>query len=103
MVDPLPVSPFPTRPPMPASPPFPALARFGIAVIAFGLLLDFVEHDLVSHVTEPQVAGFPLGEHAAHLVVLVGMVLVLVGIVRTGMRLGHRRPHKHRSPGHAVR
>jgi hypothetical protein len=31
------------------------------------------------------------------------MVLVLVGIVRTGMRLGHRRPHQHRSPGYAVR
>ena len=92
MVDPLPVSPLPARPLLPARPPLPVLARFGIAVMAFGLLLDFVEHDLVSHVTEPRIAGFPLGERAAHLVVLVGMVLVLVGIVRTGMRLGRRRP-----------
>jgi uncharacterized membrane protein YidH (DUF202 family) len=103
LIDPLAVPPLLARPPLRARPPFPALARFGIAVIAFGLLLDFVEHDLVSHVTEPQLAGFPLSEHAAHLVVLVGMVLVLVGIVRTGMRLDRRRPHQHRSPGHAVR
>ena len=97
MVDPLPVSPLPTRP------PFPGLARFGMAVMAFGLLFDLVEHDLVSHANELRIAGFPLGEHAAHLVVLVGMVLVLVGIVRTGMRVGRRRPMQNRRLSHAVR
>jgi len=97
LVDPLPVSPLPSRP------PFPGLARFGIAMMAFGLLLDLVEHDVVSHVNEQRLAGFPLSEHAAHLVVLVGMVLVLVGIVRAGMRVGRRRPYQNRSVRHAVR
>jgi uncharacterized membrane protein YidH (DUF202 family) len=97
LVDPVPVSPLPARP------PFPGLARFGIALMAFGLLLDLVEHDLVSHVNERTVAGFPLSEHAAHLVVLVGMVLVLVGIVRAGMRISARRPQQNRSLRHAVR
>ena len=55
--------------------------------MAFGLLLDFVEHDVVSHMNEWTLAGFPVGQHAAHLVVLVGMVLILVGIVRVGMQV----------------
>jgi hypothetical protein len=58
-----------------------------MAVMAFGLLLDFVEHDVVSHASEQILAGFPVGQHAAHLVVLVGMVLILVGIVRVGMQV----------------
>ena len=97
MVDPSPVSP------LPPSPPFPALARCGLTVMAFGLLLDFVEHDLVSHVNEQAVVGFPLSEHAAHLVVLVGMVLVLVGIVRDGVRISRLRTQQNRSPLDAVR
>lgn len=84
-------------------PPFPALARFGIAVMAFGLLLDLVEHDLVSHATEPSVAGFPVSEHAAHLVVVVGMVLVLVGVVREGVRLARRHRPQVRSHHDALR
>ena len=96
MVDPLPVS-------VAARPPFPGLARFGMAVMAFGLLLDLVEHDLVSHVNERSVAGFPLTEHAAHLVVLIGMVLVLAGIVRAGIRIGRPTIQQNRSPRHAVR
>jgi len=85
-------------------PPFPGLARLGIGVMVFGLLLDLVEHDLVSHVNERSVAGFPLGEHAAHLVVLVGMVLVLVGIVRDGIREGRRhQPQQRRSLHDAIR
>lgn len=79
-------NPFPMSP-LPSAPPFPVLARFGVVLLAFGLLLDFVEHDLVSHVNERTVAGFPLSEHAAHLVVLIGMVLVIGGIVRAGMRV----------------
>jgi hypothetical protein len=81
---------------------FPRLARLGFVGLAFGLLLDFVEHDLVSHVREPMIAGFPLSEHLAHFVVLVGMVLVLVGIVRDGIRSASRRP-QYRSPHDAVR
>jgi hypothetical protein len=58
--------------------------------MAFGLLLDFVEHDLVSHVNERTAAGFPLSEHAAHFVVLIGMVLVIGGIVRAGVRVSRQ-------------
>ena len=97
MVDPIPVSPPPTRP------PFPGLARAGMAVMAFGLLLDLVEHGFVSHVEERTVAGFPLSEHAAHLVVLVGMVLMLVGIVRVGISIGRQPTTQSRSIPHAVR
>ena len=71
--------------------------------MAFGLLLDLVEHDLVSHVNERSVAGFPLTEHAAHLVVLIGMVLVLAGIVRAGTRISRTTIQQNRSPRHAVR
>lgn len=90
-----------TSPRQPA--PLPAASRFGLAVIAFGLLLDVVEHGLVGHAGEPIVAGMPLSEHATHLVVVVGMVLVLVGIVRTGMRLGRRPSTQDWSTSHAVR
>jgi hypothetical protein len=92
----LPVSPL--SPP----PPFPGLARFGLVVMAFGLLLDFVMHDLVSHAGEQTAMGFPVSEHLAHLVVLVGMVLVLVGIVRAGLRVS-RFTQQNRSSRHALR
>jgi len=96
--------PFPVSSP-PSSPPFPVLARFGVVVMAFGLLLDFVEHELVSHANERAVAGFPLSQHAAHLVVLIGMVLVIGGIVRAGMRVSRQisQPQQNRSLHDAVR
>ena len=71
--------------------------------MAFGLLLDLVEHGLVSHVNERSVVGFPLTEHAAHLVVLIGMVLVLAGIVCAGTRISRTTIQQNRSPRHAVR
>ena len=83
-------------------PPFPTLSRFGIAVMVLGLLFDFVEHDLAGS-ADASVRGFSLGEHAAHLVVLVGMVVVLAGIVRAGRRIQRRLPHQHRRLSHAVR
>jgi ATP/ADP translocase len=97
LVDPLLVSPPPARP------PFPGLARLGMVVMAFGLLLDLVEHGFVSHVQEQTVAGFPLSEHAAHLVVLVGMVQILVGIVHVGISIGRQPTTQNRSIRHAVR
>jgi uncharacterized membrane protein YidH (DUF202 family) len=81
-----------------ASRPFPRLARLGLVGLAFGLLLDFVEHDFVSHVREATIAGFPVSEHLAHFVVFVGMILILVGIVRDGIRGSSRLTHERRSP-----
>ena len=95
MTDSIPLAQTPPR-------PFPRLARLGLVAMAFGLLLDLVEHDLVSHVSEATIAGFPVSEHLAHVIVVVGMVLVLVGIVRDGIRSGHRPPN-HGSLHDAVR
>jgi hypothetical protein len=68
--------------------------------MAFGLLLDVVEHGVVSHADEHLIAGFPVGEHAAHFIVVVGMVLVLSGIVRDGLRASRERQ---RSSSNALR
>lgn len=64
----------------------PRLAKAGALTILVGLLADVVEHTLVPHLHDAMVAGFPVGEHAAHLVVFVGMALVLGGIVAGGAR-----------------
>jgi hypothetical protein len=74
----------------------------GLAVIAFGLVFDASEHSFVSHANDASVAGFALGEHAAHLVVIVGMVLVLAGVVADGIRISRSRPRRpERSQRHA--
>jgi hypothetical protein len=78
-----------TTPPIPAR-PFPTVARAGIAVMAFGVLLDVVEHGMGPSTSGMDTAAFSLGEHLAHLVVLVGMALVIGGIVRDGMRAAGR-------------
>ena len=95
-----PSAPAPDRPP--DRPPIPGLSKLGAAVIAFGLLFDLVEHDL-SHVGEVRIGAFPVAEHLAHLVVLVGMVLVLVGIVADGIRLERRRRRQEGASRHALR
>ncbi|HEX9043647.1 MAG TPA: hypothetical protein VF802_01355 [Candidatus Limnocylindrales bacterium] len=64
----------------------PRSTKVGIVTIAVGLAADLAEHAVISHAHDAIVAGFPLGEHAAHLVVLVGMILVLAGIVADGIR-----------------
>ena len=69
----------------------PRLTRAGLAIIGFGLLFDLSEHGFVSHANDLVVAGFPLAEHAAHLVVIVGMLAVLVGIVVDGIRISRGR------------
>jgi hypothetical protein len=70
--------------------PFPAIAKLGLGTLAFGLLFDLVEHTLVFRTPEPTIAGFPVAEHAAHAIVLVGMILVLAGIVADGVRMSRR-------------
>jgi len=83
--------------------PVPRVAKLGAVVIAVGLLADVIEHTLVPHVHDELVGAFPLGEHAAHFIVLLGMVLVLVAIVADGVRAQRRRGRQEESPTHAVR
>jgi uncharacterized membrane protein YidH (DUF202 family) len=90
--------------PAPDPRPLPGPTRLGLAVIAFGLLLDLTEHGFVSQANATIVAGFPLAEHLAHLVVIVGMVLVLAGVVADGVRIHRSRPDEpERSQRHAHR
>ena len=79
--------------PVTRNPPIPSLTKLGGVLIAIGLVFDLVEHTLVPHLHDAAVAGFPVGEHAAHLVVLIGMVTVLAGIVADGIR-GTSRVHR---------
>ena|ERR1700693_4615901 len=81
----------------------PRLTKAGAATILIGLLADVVEHTLVPHLHDAAVAGFPVGEQAAHLVVFIGMVLVLVGIVVDGARPRGRLTRQEGSPRDAVR
>jgi hypothetical protein len=77
--------PIPREPQGPATRPLPAIAKAGLLTMGFGFLFDLVEHTLVFRSTTSG-AAFPLEEHAAHLIVVVGMVLILIGIVRDGIR-----------------
>jgi hypothetical protein len=69
---------------------FPRISLAGAVVMLAGLAGDFIEHALIGHADEVTIAGFPLEEHAAHFVVLVGMVLVLAGVVADGVRSSGR-------------
>jgi hypothetical protein len=89
--------------PGPGRPAVPGLARLGALVIAIGLALDLVEHTVTPHLHDAVVAGFPVGEHVAHLVVLVGMVMVLAGIVADGVRTARRLDRLEGSARNAVR
>lgn len=81
----------------------PRATKVGALTIAIGLLADLVEHAAVSHAHDAIVAGFPVGEHLAHLVVLIGMVAALVGIVVDGRRSQGRPGRPKGSPRNAVR
>jgi hypothetical protein len=83
--------------------PVPAISKLGAVTIVIGLAFDLVEHTFVPHLHEAVVAGFSVGEHAAHLVVLVGMVLVLGGIVADGVGISRRFDRQEGSPRNAVR
>ncbi len=84
--------------------PIPRFALAGVVVMGLGLAADLVEHTLISHEGDMVVAGFPLGEHAVHLLVLVGMVLLLGSVVADGARRSQRRvPRPERSSSHAIR
>ncbi len=65
----------------------PLLSILGMAVAILGVALDLVVHlSAVADGHEHVHAGFTLSEHAAHLVVMVGMVLILTGVVVDGAR-----------------
>ena len=86
--------------PAPAPRSLPGPTKLGLAVIALGLLLDVTEHGFVSQADATIVAGFPVAEHVAHLVVIVGMVHVLAGVVADGVRIHRSRPD---GPGRSQR
>lgn len=81
----------------------PRLTKAGASTMLIGLLADVVEHTVVPHLHDALIAGFPLGEHAAHLVVFVGMALVLAGVVADGARPRGRQDRQEGSPRDAVR
>lgn len=81
----------------------PRPTKVGIAAIVVGLVVDLIEHTVVSHAHDAILAGFPVGEHAAHLLVLVGMVLVLAGIVADGVGSTGRTSRPEGSSRDAVR
>ncbi len=68
----------------------PRRAKAGAVVIAAGVLVDLAVHTVLHSVHDELIGAFPLGEHLAHLVVIVGMALVLAGIVADGVRAQRR-------------
>jgi hypothetical protein len=82
--------------------PLPRLARLGVATIAFGLVFDLSEHSFAA--AAPVLSGgFSVGEHAAHLVVLIGMVVILLGVIADGVRTSGRMSRPEGSSRDAVR
>jgi hypothetical protein len=83
--------------------PVPRLAKAGAVVITAGLLLDLVAHTVLHPIHDELIGAFPLGEHFAHLVVVLGMALVLAGIVADGIGSQRRLVRQEGSLRHAVR
>lgn len=83
--------------------PVPRLAKAGAIVIAAGLAFDTAAHTVLHSIHDQLIGAFPLGEHFAHLVVVIGMVLVLAGIVADGVRSQRRFSRQKGSVRHAVR
>jgi hypothetical protein len=83
--------------------PVPVLARIGAIVVAAGLAFDLVAHTVLHSIHDELMGAFPLQEHFAHLVVVIGMVLVLAGIVADGLRTQRRLARQEGITRHAVR
>jgi hypothetical protein len=81
----------------------PLPAKVGAAVVATGLFVDLLVHTVLHSVHDELIGAFPLGEHLAHLVVVLGMVLVLAGIVADGMRTQRRLVRQEGIARHAIR
>ena len=80
----------------------PLLAKLGAATIGFGLVFDLSEHSFAQHAAQAG-AGFSPGEHAAHLVVLIGMVIILLGVIADGVHASGRQARPEGSPRDAIR
>ena len=70
--------------------PVPRLAKAGAVVIVLGLAFDLAAHTFLHSIHDELIGAFPLQEHFAHLVVLVGMVVVLAGVLADGVRSQRR-------------
>ena len=81
----------------------PRLAKIGAVVIVVGLGLDLTVHTVLHSLHDQLLGAFPLQEHFAHLVVLLGMVIVLAGIVADGTRSARRPVRQEGSSRHALR
>jgi hypothetical protein len=81
----------------------PRLAKIGAVVIVVGLGFDLTVHTVLHSIHDQLIGAFPLQEHFAHLVVLLGMVLVLAGIVADGTRSTRRLVRQEGNPRHAHR
>ncbi len=70
----------------------PYVSQLGVTVIALGTL-----GDVVAHAVQPRAGqGFTVPQQTAHLVILIGMVLTLLGVVLVGRRgtgRGREVPH----------
>lgn len=77
------------------------MLKLGAATIAFGLVYDLAEHSFGPAAASG--SGFGPGEHLAHLIVLVGMVIVLVGAVADGIQTAGRLDRPEGSTRDAVR
>jgi hypothetical protein len=84
------------------APRVPLLAKLGAGTIGFGLVFDLSEHSFAQQAATPG-AGFSSGEHAAHLTVLIGMVIILLGVVADGVHASGRRARPEGSPRDAIR
>lgn len=70
----------------------PYLAQLGVTVIVLGTLGDTVAHTVLRGASP----GFTVPQQTAHLVILLGMVLTILGVA-----LGGRRDGRGRGVGHS--
>ena len=78
---------------------FPRLGWLGGLVMAAGLALDSYVHATTRVVP----GAFTAPQHGAHLVVLIGMVLLLAGVVIDGVRRSNGRDARPEGGSRAVR
>ena len=99
----VPQHPSPTLAPFSGGRRVPRLTKVGAATVLGGGRAAGTRRPFATHTHDVIVAGFAPGEHGAHLVVLVGMVLILVGVVADGVASARRHGRPEGSPRNAVR